>query len=160
PGQPPLSPLPVRAAPEAFRSRSAPAGPARSRREDMVRPHYQSRSRRGVAAVEFAFLLPVILTLLVGIWEVGRMIQIQQTLYNAAREGARQAASGQMTATQVKAVVTNYLTVAGVPTTNVNVTVNDLTNPGVDPTAATTLDKLQITITMPFQDVSWSVLSI
>ena len=47
-----------------------------------------------MAAVEFAMILPVILTLLLGIWEVGRMIEIQQILYNAAREGGRQAAYG------------------------------------------------------------------
>src|SRR5262249_17463020 len=116
-------------------------------------------ARRGVAAVEFAFLLPIIFTLLLGIWEVGRMIEIQQILCNAVREGARQAASGQLTNSQVQTVVTNYLTVAGVPTTNVNVTVTNLPS-GKAGASADNLDELQVALGMPFKDVSWSVLSI
>ena len=51
--------------------------------------------RRGVAAVEFAlvtmlFVLPVLL----GMWEMGRYIQVQQIVSNSAREGARLAAQG------------------------------------------------------------------
>src|SRR5881227_655267 len=45
--------------------------------------------RRGVAAVEFAVVLPLLLTLLVGIWELGRIINVQITLNNAARDAAR-----------------------------------------------------------------------
>jgi Flp pilus assembly protein TadG len=46
-----------------------------------------------VAAVELAFLLPFLMTLLVGIWEVGRFADATIILQNAAREGARQAAA-------------------------------------------------------------------
>src|SRR4051794_34205705 len=48
--------------------------------------------RRGVAAVEFALVLPFLLLLLIGVWELGRMIQVQMILHNAARDGARLAA--------------------------------------------------------------------
>ncbi|MBV8684955.1 MAG: pilus assembly protein, partial [Caulobacteraceae bacterium] len=51
--------------------------------------------------------------LLMGIIEVGRLIEMQQVLSNAVREGARQAATGQLNNTQVQAVVTQYITVAG-----------------------------------------------
>src|SRR5438309_10828179 len=51
-----------------------------------------SPRRRAVAAVEFAVLLPFLLLLLIGIWELGRMIQVQMMLNNAARDGARLAA--------------------------------------------------------------------
>src|SRR4051812_6764323 len=55
----------------------------------------RSRRRPGAAAVEFAFVAPVLLLVLVGVWETGRLIQFQQLLGNAAREGARLAAQGQ-----------------------------------------------------------------
>src|SRR5215470_4385094 len=49
-----------------------------------------ARPRRDAAAVvELALLLPFLLVVNLGIWEVGRLIQVQQVLNNAAREGAR-----------------------------------------------------------------------
>jgi Flp pilus assembly protein TadG len=115
--------------------------------------------RNGVAAVEFAVLIPFILTLILGIWEVGRMIQVQQTVNNAAREAARQAATGQLTNAQVKQVAIQCLNVAGIPTANAVVTVSDLTNPALDVTQAHYLDRLQVTVSLPFSDVRWSVVS-
>ncbi len=41
-----------------------------------------------------ALLAPVLLALLMGLWEVGRLVMIQNLLDNAAREGGRLAASG------------------------------------------------------------------
>ena len=61
----------------------------------MTHRHRPPRSRGAAAAVEFALVLPVLVTLMVGLWEVGRIIQVQQVLSNAAREGARVAAQGQ-----------------------------------------------------------------
>jgi Flp pilus assembly protein TadG len=116
-------------------------------------------ARQGVAAVEFAFVMPAILALLVGIWELGRLIEIQQLMTNAAREGARQAATGQLTNAQTQSVIQQYLTVAGLPTTNVTSKAWDTTG-NCDPSAASYQDNIQVNITMPFKDVSWSVLSI
>ena len=84
------------------------------------------------------------------------MIEVEQILNNSVREGARQAASGQLTSAQVQQVVTNYLQDAGLPITNVVVTVQDVTNPGTDPTAATEMDNLNVTVTIPFKDVRWT----
>lgn len=46
-------------------------------------------SERGAAAVEFAMLLPILIMLAFGIMEFGRAYNVQATLTNAAREGAR-----------------------------------------------------------------------
>ena len=51
--------------------------------------------RRGTAAVEFAVCLPLIFLLLAGLWEVGRMTEVQQVMWNSAREAARDASLGQ-----------------------------------------------------------------
>jgi Flp pilus assembly protein TadG len=57
--------------------------------------HTRRPDRRGVAAVELAFaLLLFVIPLLIGIWEVGLLVQVQQTVSNSAREGARIAAQG------------------------------------------------------------------
>lgn len=125
----------------------------------MIRRKTDSPRRRGVAAVEFAVLLPPILTLLLGIWEVGRIVEIQQLLTNAGREGARQATTGQLTNAQVQTVVTNYLKEAGLPTTNVVVGVSDLTSPGTDVSQANYLDNIQVTVSIPYADIQWSVIS-
>lgn len=52
------------------------------------------RSNRGVAAVEFALVLPLLLALLFGIIEFGFLFKDQLALLQAAREGARVAAVG------------------------------------------------------------------
>jgi Flp pilus assembly protein TadG len=51
--------------------------------------------RRGVAAIELGFVTMLfVVPLIIGIWEVGRLIQVQQIVANSAREGARLAAQG------------------------------------------------------------------
>ena len=52
------------------------------------------RRRRGIAAVELAFVAPVLVTILAGLWEVGRMVQLQQLISNPARGGSRAAPQG------------------------------------------------------------------
>src|SRR4029450_2917444 len=80
------------------------------------------RTRRGVAAVEAAITLPLLLTLLLGLWEVGRMLQIRAPMNHAAREGARMAAGGlyngqPVTVAMVQSQVKDYLTAGGFPAT-------------------------------------------
>lgn len=57
--------------------------------------HGRSSADRGAAAVEFALLLPLMLLIVLGIIDFGRMLNAQQTLTNAAREGSRLVAFGQ-----------------------------------------------------------------
>ncbi len=49
---------------------------------------------RGAAAVEFALVLPFLLVIVLGIVDFGRMLNMQITLTQAAREGVRVAALG------------------------------------------------------------------
>src|SRR5262245_43268803 len=123
-------------------------------------PGTRARARGGVAAVEFALVLPLIMSLLLGVWEVGRLIQVNQILSNAAREGGRQASTGLMTNAQVQDAVLQYLDRAGLPTAHAAVTVTNLTNSSLDAASATQLDKLQVTVTLPAADVKWIALSL
>jgi Flp pilus assembly protein TadG len=52
-----------------------------------VRPRL--RAEHGASAVEFAFIVPLLLVLVLGIAEFGHAFQVQGTLSAAAREGAR-----------------------------------------------------------------------
>jgi Flp pilus assembly protein TadG len=47
------------------------------------------RGERGASAVEFAFIVPLLLSLVLGIAEFGHAFQVQGTLSAAAREGVR-----------------------------------------------------------------------
>ena len=63
--------------------------------------------RRGAATMEFAFCLPLLMLILTALWQVGRFIEVQQVLWNAGREGARDASLGQ---DNLQGVATNILT--------------------------------------------------
>lgn len=94
----------------------------------LIRNHTHQTGRRGVAAIELAFVFMLfVIPLMLGIWEVGRLVQVQQIVSNATREGARISAqaytissSGTPTqikvssgAVNVKEVVYDYLYAAG-----------------------------------------------
>jgi Flp pilus assembly protein TadG len=129
-------------------------------------------SRRGTAAVEAAFCMPVLLILMLGMWEVGRMVQVEQILVNAAREGARVASQGTLnnqpvTASFVGQHVRDYLRAAGLPNAaasgaNVQV-VNQSAHNWTDPVDAQPLDKFQIVVQVPpgtaYNSLRWGLVS-
>lgn len=130
-----------------------------------TRVNTRRRSRSALAAVELAVTLPVILTMLIGLWEVGRIVQVQQIILNAAREGARQAATGQYTNGQVRTIALNYLRfglndTTGTMTSTANATVANLTRPGTDVSQSTSLDTIQVTVTIPYNKVAWTTLTL
>jgi Flp pilus assembly protein TadG len=130
--------------------------------------------RRATASVELALLAPVLLAALFGIWEIGRLVQIQQVVDNAAREGARQAARGDLTSAQVQTAVLNYLQDAGVSTTGVTFTYMDNTsppgvlrtapidenNPALDVSAASPSDQLHMAVNVPYKNVRWLAINL
>jgi Flp pilus assembly protein TadG len=120
----------------------------------MIRTRQRNQSRLGTASVELALLSPILVSLLLGIWEVGRLVEVQQIVSNSAREGARQASTGLKTTAQCQTAVTDYLTNAGLSTTGVNVTVTNITHGG-DVINALQLDHLQCTVSFPFNNAKW-----
>ncbi len=132
---------------------------------------FRSRRRRGAVIIEAAAVLPVLLILMLGTWEVGRMVQVSQILSNAAREGARLAAGGYVnsvpvTAAQVQQAVRDYMTAAGLPSAAATgATVNlicQATPTWTDPSAALPLDKFQVQVIVPsgaaFNSLRWNLL--
>ena len=70
------------------------------------------RDERGATAVEFAFIVPLLIVLVLGIAEFGRAFQVQGTLSAAAREGVRLMAL-QNDPAAARAAVRNAATVPG-----------------------------------------------
>jgi Flp pilus assembly protein TadG len=115
-------------------------------------------SRSGTAAVELAVVAPLVLILLLGLLEFGRMVQVNQIVSNAAREGARKASTGVNTYADVQTTVANYLTNAGITNqTGLTVTVYNVTQgnsgPQFNPSTAAWVDQLQVTVTLPYSNV-------
>ncbi len=149
-----------------------------------VHPGCPGGRRRGVAAVEFAVVLPLLLTLLVGIWELGRIISVQITLNNAARDGARLGAQANIVNTtgnytQIKfntgtpnidGAIRAYLQAAGITNLNGLVIQFQFTTPGTGGTANTSTSadpytgiknqQFRVYISIPYDNVRWTTLSL
>ena len=131
---------------------------------------------RGVAAVELALVfLFFMVPLMIGVWEVGRLVQVRQLVGNSAREGARLAAQGYtintagaptqiMTATgtpNVRSAVHQYLVAGGLT----NLQLSDVTvtfaflppNPAgaTEPYQGQKNQPFKVTVSIPWSKVRW-----
>ena len=100
----------------------------------------------GVAAIEFAFIAPILILLLTGIIQFGGVLFIQHNMGEVARESARRVAVGAMTPTQAKQFVDDSLVNWGA-TFDVAVTV--VPDPA-DPTDT----NVSVVITAPMSEVA------
>jgi len=81
---------------------------------------------RGVAAAEFALLLPALLLILLGIIEFGMIMYGREVVTNAAREGARAGivqGPPKRTEGDIITIAETYLTNTGINSSNVTFTV-------------------------------------
>lgn len=135
-------------------------------------------ARRAIAAVELAFVFMLfVIPLMIGVWEVGRLVQVQQVVSNAAREGARLASQGYtvntngtptqiMTSTgspNIKDTVYQYLYATGLnrlQPADVTVTFQFLAPrsdglPSTEPYQGEKNQPFQVTVTIPWDKVRW-----
>jgi Flp pilus assembly protein TadG len=87
---------------------------ARVRRMLPSSVHGDSSADRGAVAVEFALLLPLLLLIVMGIVDFGRMLNAQESITQAAREGARLVALGQPNVTSRTQAAAGVLSPVGV----------------------------------------------
>ena len=66
-------------------------------------------SERGSAMVEAAIVMPILLLLMVGIFEISRAYETWQVLTNAAREGARMSVTPSGDSATVTALIRQYM---------------------------------------------------
>lgn len=144
----------------------------------IIRPLAVDRqSRRGVAVVEMAFLLPLLLLLVVGVWEVGRLVQLQQVMSAAARDGARIASQGSIINTtgaytqidmttsnpNVNETVRDYLYGAGITNlTGLQVTFEYLDGDTslTQPYQGAKNQKFRLRVTLPYENMRLTTLSL
>jgi Flp pilus assembly protein TadG len=74
------------------------------------------RGERGQAIVELALTLPLLLLIVMGVFDFGLLFQRYEVVTNAAREGARLAVLPDYTPGEARLRVIDYLNAGGVPT--------------------------------------------
>jgi Flp pilus assembly protein TadG len=138
-------------------------------------PKRNSR-RRGAAVIEMAMITPIMLLLIFGLWELGRIIQVQQQLQNAVRDSARIASQGQIItptgeyvrigrttgAMNVEDTVRDQLQAAGL--TNLNGVVIEFTyldgnTSNATPADGTKNQAFRIRVSIPYDNVKWTNLN-
>ncbi len=78
-----------------------------------LKPPTGDRSERGAVLIEAAIVLPLLLLVVLGIMDFGRVFQRYEVLTNAAREGARVCVLPGYSAADVKSRVEQYLDAGG-----------------------------------------------
>ena len=114
----------------------------------MSAPRKTRRRRRGAAAVEFALVAPIFLTMVLGIVEFGRVVMVQQILTNASREGARLGVIDGVSAQDVRNRVDDYLVNSAITSATVTVTPDP-------PSSAGFGQPVTVTVQVVYDDVSW-----
>ena len=108
--------------------------------------------RRAAAAVEFAIVAPVLMLVILGTIEFGRMMMVLELLNNAARNGARLAVLSSSDTAKVKQAVDDTLTNTTVSGATTTVQVNGA---AADVNTASTGDAITVTVSVPASQVSW-----
>ena len=83
-----------------------------------ITTHWMDDNERGAVLVEFALVLPLLLVLFAGMFDLGLAFQRYQAVTNAAREGARMAVLPGYSTADVESRVRAYLAASGVPGTS------------------------------------------
>ena len=92
----------------------------------MSRSNGKTDRRRGAAALEFAVCAPVLLTFVFGIIEFARAVQLQQSVRQAAFEGARAGVALDADASDAIAAATADLAAVGITDATITVTPSPL----------------------------------
>jgi Flp pilus assembly protein TadG len=118
--------------------------------------HSHSQRRRGAAAVEFAMILPVFFTVIMGMIEVGRGIMVSQILENAARNAARMAIlDNTANATVISTTQSFVASAAGVGNTDTTVHISVNGSSGAALSSANPGDTILVTVSLPASKISW-----
>ncbi len=104
----------------------------------------RARRRRGVATVEFAFVLPALVALTIGTIDICSMMFLKETAVLAAYEGARRGVGRGRTNADVGARVREFLDERGV---EYGGNVVDISSPGFG--GADTLENVTVTVNVP-----------
>ena len=130
--------------------------------------HRSETSRKGAAAVEFAFVAPILVTLLLGMIEASSLAETSNQLRLALRQSARLAGMdrgeilepGQSTNEKITLDLKNFLSASGIDGSTAEVSITDLGGCQIDlddPSAEYALFKLEVTI--PYENALQSAIN-
>jgi Flp pilus assembly protein TadG len=112
-------------------------------------------NRRGIAAVEFALVMPVLATIVIGVLEINRGLLVKQILDQAARKGCETGCLVLQTNATVTSDINNVLSSNNIDTTAVTITI--LVNGASKNVSTATLnDKISVSVSVPTSKVSWT----
>lgn len=126
------------------------SGLAADRYTITARPALRHSQRRGVAAVEFALVSPLLFLVAFGSIEFGRAMMVGAMLNNTVRAGCRAGTMNGVTNTNVNDVIAKSL--AGISGTTTSIQVNGTT---ADVSTAAAGDTISVKISVPYGSVSW-----
>jgi len=118
---------------------------------------------RGIAVVEFAICLPVLVLIVLGSIEACNMIFLKQALTEAAYQGALEAIKPNATQTAVESRIQSVLTARNIAQTNITVASNQLhqvipgENFAVQVTAQTSGNRMSPTIISSLNQIESTV---
>jgi Flp pilus assembly protein TadG len=113
------------------------------------------RQRRAAAAVEFAVCGTVFVTVVMGIFELGRAYMVQHQLTNAARLGCRIGILDNKATSDVTTAVNNNLNAQGINASQATVSVAVNGSTSEDISASQSQDNITVTITIAASAVTW-----
>ena len=133
----------------------------------------RQQSRHGLAMIEFAMVLPIMIMVVLGVIEFARAFEVSTILETAAREGARlgmlsNIETEELTANQrVIQDVKRFVAAAGVPADDLEITITgwEVPDVGTPPTGdpnnvnleeATRATYFQVEVTVPYSSVAYT----
>jgi len=116
----------------------------------MISTRGNNETRRGAAAVEFAFIAPLLFAVILGIMEFGRGMMVAEMLTSGARAGCRAATLAGSSTSSATTVVNSNL--PGISGSTVAMTVNGVNK---DVSSAVSGDTIQVTVSVPYNTISW-----
>jgi Flp pilus assembly protein TadG len=110
--------------------------------------------RKGLAVVELAIIVPVLVFLAIGMIEVARGLMVKETLSNAARKGCRTGILPTGTTSAITSDINQVLTDNNIDSSYATVTV--LVNGKVaDASTAKQHDQISVKVSIPVSRVAW-----
>lgn len=130
------------------------------------------KARHGAAAVEFAVVAPLLLLILLGVWELGRIIHVSQVLLNANRDGARLAAQANVvTISGAYVQIDRQQVIDSMKSSLIGNGITNLTNatfefvfldgsPTREPYQGKKNERFRVKIVIPYDNIRWTNLTL
>jgi Flp pilus assembly protein TadG len=113
---------------------------------------HRAKLRRGASAIEFAFLAPLLATLVLGTIELARAFQVKEMLSNAAQRAARVGTVPTKSNADIQAAVADIMADRNITGYTVTILVNGA---ATDAQSAKHNDQISVKVAVPVSQVYW-----